>query len=192
MQLIPNKPWASHEIVLLITGLYLWEQYFDLVLYVQFINFSVMSGWDILSCTSIKCLAQWQNAMPMVRLGLTILCLWAVTCYFQQCCILTSVYEPVKSHLNFRNSKCCSVSNLTHRTLSDYQSLWLVCTYAQVGLSLFWLHIPNCWKSCAAAHICKIKRRIFIFTPEFGRQLVWYCRLRITLSNSLKPDQARH
>ena len=42
--------------------------------------------------------------------------LWAVTCYFQQCCILTSLYEPVQSHFNFRNSKCCSVSNLTHRT----------------------------------------------------------------------------
>ena len=39
--------------------------------------------------------------------------IWAVTCDFQQCGILTSVDsdEPVQPPVNLRNSKCCSVSS---------------------------------------------------------------------------------
>ena len=41
--------------------------------------------------------------------------IWAVTCDFQQCGILTSVdsYEPVQPTFELRNSKWCSVSSLT-------------------------------------------------------------------------------
>ena len=40
---------------------------------------------------------------------------WAVTCDFQQCCILTSVDsdEPVQTPFKLRNSKRCSVGSLT-------------------------------------------------------------------------------
>ena len=40
---------------------------------------------------------------------------WAVTCDFQRCGILTSVYsdEPVQPPFKHRNSKWCSVSSLT-------------------------------------------------------------------------------
>ena len=41
--------------------------------------------------------------------------IWAATCDFQQCGILTSVHsdEPVQPLFKFRNSKWCSVSSLT-------------------------------------------------------------------------------
>ena len=41
--------------------------------------------------------------------------MWALTCDFQQCGILTSVDsdEPVQPPFKLRNSKCCSVSSLT-------------------------------------------------------------------------------
>ena len=41
--------------------------------------------------------------------------IWAVTCDFQQCGILTSVDpdQPVQSPVKLSNSKCCSVSILT-------------------------------------------------------------------------------
>ena len=47
--------------------------------------------------------------------------LWAVTCDFQQCDILTSVDsdEPVQSPFKLRNSKLSSVSSLT---LTKYSS----------------------------------------------------------------------
>ena len=47
--------------------------------------------------------------------------IWAVTCDFQQCGILTSVdsYEPVQPPFKLRNSKWCSVSSFT---VIDYSS----------------------------------------------------------------------
>ena len=41
--------------------------------------------------------------------------IWAVTCNFQQCCVLTSVNsnEPVQPPFKLRNSKWCSFSSLT-------------------------------------------------------------------------------
>ena len=79
---------------------------------------------------------------------------WAMTCDFQQCCILTWIDsdEPVQLLFKLRKYKWCSVSNLIFQEcLSHSQRLWLDCTYAQADLSLCWSHIPHCWKSCVAA-----------------------------------------
>ena len=59
--------------------------------------------------------------------------------------------EPAQPPLKLRNLWWCSASSL-HVTLVAYSSnkqrlWWSVCTYAQVGLSLCWSHIPHCWKS---------------------------------------------
>ena len=45
--------------------------------------------------------------------------IWAATCYFQRCGILTSVDldEPVQPPFKLRNSKWCPASNNTHRIL---------------------------------------------------------------------------
>ena len=85
---------------------------------------------------------------------------WAVTCDFQQCCNLTSVYSdmPVKPPVMLRNSKWCSVSSLTFvEYSSDKQGLWSDCAYAQADLRLCWSHIPHCWKSHVAAQVLKWK-----------------------------------
>ena len=82
--------------------------------------------------------------------------IWAVTCDFQQCGILTCVDsdKPVQPSVKVRNSKSCSVSSVTVvEYLSDKQRLWSVCVYAQAGLSHCWSHIPHCWKSHVTAHI---------------------------------------
>ena len=53
--------------------------------------------------------------------------IWAATCDFQQCGILTSVDsdEPVQPPFKLRNSKCCSISSLTVVECSaDWQRLW--------------------------------------------------------------------
>ena len=82
--------------------------------------------------------------------------IWAVTCDFQQCGILTSVHsdELVQPPFKFRNSKFGSVSSLTHiEYSSDKQRLWSDCAYVQADLRLCWSHIPHCWKSHVAAHL---------------------------------------
>ena len=82
-----------------------------------------------------------------------------MTCDFQQCGILTSVHsdEPVQTPVKLRNSKFCSVSSLTLiEYSSDEQRHWSVCAYAQAGLSLYWSHIPHCWKSHAMAQMVLI------------------------------------
>ena len=82
--------------------------------------------------------------------------IWATTCDFQQCGILTSVDsdEHVQPPLKLRNSKWCSVSSLTLREYSsDFQRLWSDCAYAQAELRLCWSHIPHCWKSHVVAHL---------------------------------------
>ena len=87
--------------------------------------------------------------------------IWAATCDFQQCGIYTSVDsdEPVQPPFKLRNSKCCSVSNLSLiEYLSDEQRLWSDCAYAQAGLSLCWSHIPHCWKSNPMTHIVSLFR----------------------------------
>ena len=76
--------------------------------------------------------------------------IWAVTCAFQQCGILTSVDsdEPVQPRFKLRNSKWCSVNSLkVIKYSSDQQRLWSDCAYAQADLRLCWSHIPHCWKS---------------------------------------------
>ena len=85
-----------------------------------------------------------------------IIFIWAVTCDFQQCGILTCVDsdKPVQPPFKLRNSKWCSVSSFTViEYLSNKRRLWSVCAYAQAGLSLCWLHIPHCWKSHFTAQI---------------------------------------
>ena len=82
--------------------------------------------------------------------------IWAATCDFQQCGILTWIDsdEPVQPSVKLRNSKCCSVSSFTIiEYLSDFQRLWSDCTYVQADLRLCWSHIPHCWKSHALAHL---------------------------------------
>ena len=76
--------------------------------------------------------------------------IWALTCDFQQCGILTSVdsEEPVQPPVKLRNFKWCSISSFAViEYSSDQQRLWTDCVYAQAGLSLCWSHIPHCWKS---------------------------------------------
>ena len=71
------------------------------------------------------------------------ICLWAVKRYSQQCFILTSVDsdEPVQSPFNFRNSKWCSVSSLTHRI------------FKQLPKPLISLHVFTGWsESLLVAH----------------------------------------
>ena len=50
-----------------------------------------------------------------------IVTIWAATCFFQQCGILTSVdsHEPVQRPFKLRKAKQCSVSSLT---LIEYPS----------------------------------------------------------------------
>ena len=82
--------------------------------------------------------------------------IWAVTCDFQQCGILTSVDsdEPVQPPFKLRNSKWCSVSSLTPMEYSsDQRRLWSDCAYAQADLRLCWSHIPHCCKSYVAAQM---------------------------------------
>ena len=82
--------------------------------------------------------------------------IWAVTCDFKQCGILTSVDGPVQPHFKFRNSKWYSASSLALvEYSSDEQSLWSDCAYAQADLRLCPSHIPHCWKSHVTAHIMK-------------------------------------
>ena len=82
--------------------------------------------------------------------------IWAETCDFQQCGILTSVYsdEAMQPPFKLRNYKWCSVSSFTLKEYSsDKQRLWSDCAYAQAGLSFCWSHIPHCWKSHDVAHL---------------------------------------
>ena len=78
-------------------------------------------------------------------------------CDFQQCGTLTwiDLDQPVQPPVRVENSKCCSFNSLTViEYLSDYQRLWSVCrlcAYAQACLSLYWSHIPHCWKSHVTA-----------------------------------------
>ena len=93
--------------------------------------------------------------------------IWAVTCDFQQCGILTSVDSGkyVQPPFKLRNSKCCSAGSWTFiEYSSDLQRLWSDCAYAQNGLNFCWSHIPHCWKSHVMAQLCKellAIRRIF-------------------------------
>ena len=82
--------------------------------------------------------------------------IWAVTCDFQQCGVLTSVDsdEPVQPPFKVRNLKWCSVSSLTLIWYSsDKQRLWSDSAYVQADLRLCWSHIPHCWKSHSTAHL---------------------------------------
>ena len=67
--------------------------------------------------------------------------MWAATCDFQPCGILTSVdsYEPVEPPFKLWSSKWYSVSSLTLLEYSrDKQKLWSDCMYAQAYLRLWW------------------------------------------------------
>ena len=82
--------------------------------------------------------------------------IWATTCDFQQCGILTwtDSDEHAQPPVKLRNSKCCSAGSWTViQYSSNKQRLWSDCAYAQAGLSLCWSHIPHCWKSHVAAHL---------------------------------------
>ena len=62
--------------------------------------------------------------------------------------------EPLQPPFKLRNSKWCSVSNLTIiEYSSNYQRLLSDCAYAQADLRLCSSYIPHCWKSHALAHM---------------------------------------
>ena len=87
--------------------------------------------------------------------------MWAVTCDFQQCGILTYVDsdEPVQPPVKLRNCKRCSVSSITYIEYSSGKHrLWSDCAYAHADLSLCWSHILDCWKYHVAAHIVEFQR----------------------------------
>ena len=69
--------------------------------------------------------------------------IWALTCDFQQCGILTSVdsYKAVQPPFQLRSSKL-----ILQRLRSD-------CAFAQADLRLCWSHIPHCWKWHVTAQI---------------------------------------
>ena len=118
--------------------------------------------WTESSCFCIACSAKlhpfmkstdkfWDISRDLINYSL-----WAMTRDFQQCGILTSVDsdEPVQPSCKFRNSKWCSVSNLTLiEYSSDKQRLWSDCVYTQAGLRLCWSYVPDCWKSYVKAHM---------------------------------------
>ena len=81
--------------------------------------------------------------------------IWAVTCHFQQCGVLTSVDsdKPLQPIFKLRHTKWCSVSSLIFKIYqSDQQRLWSGCPYAQANLRICWTHIPHCWKSHVVLH----------------------------------------
>ena len=95
--------------------------------------------------------------------------IWAATCDFQQCGILTCVEsdEHVQPPFKLRNSKWCSASSsIFIEFSSDKQRLWSVCAYAQAGLSLCWSHIPHCWKSHATAQLFSSIKLRFHFSAQ--------------------------
>ena len=82
--------------------------------------------------------------------------IWAATCDFQQCGILTCVDsdEPKQPALKLRNSKWCAIGSLTViENPSDLQRLWSDCAYAQADLRFCWSHRAHCWKSHVAAQL---------------------------------------
>ena len=92
------------------------------------------------SSTNARSFQIWLEWSPFKHLHFrTALLIWAATCGFQQCGILTSVDsgEPVQPPFKLRNSKRCWVSSLTViEYSSEQQRLWSDCAYAQAGLSL--------------------------------------------------------
>ena len=90
------------------------------------------------------------------NVAMSIYYIWATTCDFQQCGILTRVNldQPVQPPFKLRNCNWWLVSSLSFiEYLSDYQRLWSDCAYAPAGVSFCWSHIPHCWKSPVAAHM---------------------------------------
>ena len=98
--------------------------------------------------------------------------IWAATCDFQQCGILTSVDsdKPVQPPFKLRNWKWCPISSLTLiENSSDKQRLWSDCMYAQADPRLCLSHIPHCWKSHAMAHFfIRNWFLLLLFSPNFS------------------------
>ena len=57
----------------------------------------------------------------------------------------------------------------TNRIYERLAKAWSGCAYAQAGLSLFWSHLPHCWKSQVAAHILLV---VFILCFSLSYWLV--------------------
>ena len=105
--------------------------------------------------------------------------IWAATCNFQQCGILTWIDsdDPVQPPVKLRNSKSCSVRSLTFIEFScDKQRLWSDCAYAQAGLSHCWSHIPNCWKCHVAVHFVDTFCPAVICFHRYHRKKTFYNR----------------
>ena len=97
-----------------------------------------------------------------------------MTCDFQQCGILTSVYpcEPVQPPFRLRNSKYCSVISLILIEFSsDLQRLWSDCAYAQTDLRLCGSHVPQCWKSHVVIHMFIVPQKGNSWTRPNDNQL---------------------
>ena len=127
--------------------------------------------------------------------------IWAVTCYFQQCGILTSVYsdELVQPPVKLNNSKWRLVSRLTViECWSDLQWLWADCAYAQADLKLCWSYIPHCWKSHVAAHFTYVTKDgmilfYFFCKPNWQRKTqLFVCGIHWWLSNWAFSEEMVH
>ena len=88
-----------------------------------------------------------------------------MTCDFQQCGILTSVDsdEPLQPPSKLRNSKWCLA---VVEYLSDKQSLWPYCVYAQADLRLYWSHIVTMLLEilCHGSLLCNFYSQPFVWT----------------------------
>ena len=109
----------------------------------------------VLNCKQLD-----RNVSDQCNLSQTTRCwayrIWAVTCDFQPCGILTWIHSDESSQppVKLRNSKWCSVSSLTLiEYSSDWQRLWSDCAYAQADLRLCCSHLPHCCKSDVVAHV---------------------------------------
>ena len=87
-----------------------------------------------------------------------------MTCDFQQCDILTSVDsdEPLQPPFKLRNFKWCLA---VVEYLSNKQSLWSYCVYAQADLRLCWSHIVTTLLEmlCHGSLLCNFYSQPFVW-----------------------------
>ena len=94
-------------------------------------KFNVSSSW----CHKLVC------SLWLLHILVILTYIWAVTCDFQLCGILTwkNSDEPVQPPFKLRNSKWCSVCSLTVLEYSsDWQRLWSDCAFASHNTLMSW------------------------------------------------------
>ena len=102
--------------------------------------------------------------------GLLAIYIWAVTCDFQQCGILTSVDldEPVQPPFNLKNSKWCSVSRL--RLIKSPSAVWseplLVAHTKLLEISCGGSFISTCIINTSIHHHLSIQPYVYIYSTK--------------------------